>query len=297
MNIGFIGVGNMGRHMAANLIKAGYSVYINDLFKESAKPLLDKGAKWVDSPKEVAGNCPIVITMLPTPPDIEKVVYGANGLMAGWKKGDIYIDMSTDSPTLLRRIDVDAKKKGVEVLDGPVSGGVGGAEAGTLAIMVGGSKETFEKARKVLEAIGKNLFYVGDIGCGNVAKLVNNLISIAANTITAEGFVLGVKAGIDPVVLRDIVQVSTGANFTANGYVNTVLKGNFKPGFKLSLALKDIGLAVALGKELGVPMPVGAAAEMRLVEAKTKGLGDDHVDSVVQLLEAVTGVKVRAKDK
>jgi 2-hydroxymethylglutarate dehydrogenase len=297
MNIGFIGVGNMGRHMASNLIKAGYSVYINDLFKESAKPLLDKGAKWVDSPREVAVNCPTVITMLPTPPDVEKVVYGANGLMAGWKKGDIYIDMSTDSPTLLRRIDSDAKKKGVEVLDGPVSGGVGGAEAGTLAIMVGGSKETFEKSRKVLEAMGKNLFYVGDIGCGNVAKLVNNLISIAANTITAEGFVLGVKAGIDPIVLRDIVQVSTGANFTANGYVNTVLKGNFKPGFKLSLALKDIGLAVALGKELGVPMPVGAAAEMRLVEAKTKGLGDDHVDSVVQLLEEVTGVKVRAKNK
>jgi len=297
MNVGFIGIGNMGRHMAANLLKAGYSLYINDLFKEAAQPLLAKGAKWADSPKEIAANSQIVITMLPAPPDVEKVVYGSDGLTAGWKNGDIYIDMSTDSPTLLRRIAADAKKKGVEVIDGPVSGGVPGAEAGTLAIMVGGPKETFEKARKVLEAMGKNLFYVGDIGCGNVAKLVNNLISITANTITAEGFVLGVKAGIDPVVLREIVQVSTGANFTANGYINTVLKGNFKPGFKLSLALKDLGLALALGKELGLPMPVGSAAEMRLVEAKTRGHGEEHVDSVVRLLEDVAGVEVRAKGK
>ena len=297
MNVGLIGVGNMGRHMAANLLKAGYSVYINDLFKEAAQPLLEKGAKWAANPREIASACQIVITMLPTPPDVEKVVYDADGLMAGWKKGDIYIDMSTDSPTLLRRIAADAKKKGVEVLDAPVSGGVLGAEAGALAIMVGGPKETFEKSRKVLEAMGKNIFHVGDIGCGNVAKLVNNLISITGNTITAEGFVLGVKAGIDPVVLRNIVQVSTGANFTANGYINTVLKGNFKPGFKLSLALKDMGLALALGKELGLPMPVGSAAEMRLVEAKTKGHGEEHVDSLVILLEEVAGVKVRAVEK
>ncbi len=297
MNVGFIGIGNMGKHMTGNLLKAGYSLYINDLFKDAAQPLLAKGAKWASSPREIASSCQVVITMLPAPPDVEKVVYGPEGLMAGWKKGDIYIDMSTDSPTLLRRIAADARGKGVEVLDGPVSGGVLGAEAGTLAIMVGGPKATLEKARKVLEAMGKNIFYVGDIGCGNVAKLVNNLISITANTVTAEGFVLGVKAGIDPVVLRDIVQVSTGANFTVNGYNNTALKGNFKPGFKLSLALKDLGLALALGKELGLPMPVGSAAEMRLVEAKTKGHGEEHVDAVVRLLEEVAGVEVRATGK
>lgn len=295
MNVGFVGIGNMGKNMSRHIHEAGYSLFVNDLYEENARPLLNKGAKWASSPRELASSCRIVFSCLPGPSDVEKIIYGVDGLLAGWQKGDIYIDMSTDSPTLLRRIAADAKTKGVEVLDAPVSGGVPGAEAGTLAIMVGGTDQALEKARKILETMGDKIFHVGDVGCGNIAKLVNNLISITCSAITAEGFVLGVKAGIDPVKLQEVIKVSTGDNYTVQQYSNTAFKGNFKPGFKLSLALKDLGLALSLGKENGLPLPVGSTVELRLMEAKARGMGDEHIDSTILMLEELAGVQVRAK--
>jgi 3-hydroxyisobutyrate dehydrogenase-like beta-hydroxyacid dehydrogenase len=222
-------------------------------------------------------------------------VYGDSGLKSGWKMGDIYIDMSTNSPSTIRRIAADAKTMGVAVLDAPVSGGTAGAEKGTLAIMVGGDKTVLEKVRKILTAMGPNIFHVGDIGCGNIAKLVNNLISLTSNAICAEGMVLGVKAGIDPQVLQEIIKVSTGNNWSLQQYPSTVFKGDFEPGFKMSLGIKDIGLALDMARELNLPMAVGTAVQQNLLKAADAGYGEKSVSAVILPLEKVAGVKVRMR--
>ena len=296
MDIGFIGIGQMGKHMSNRILEAGYNLTVHDLKKEAATHLLEKRAKWGNTPKDVAESCQVVFSCLPTPQSVEQVIYGTNGLKSGWKDGDIYVDMSTNSPSTIRRIAEDAKTMGVAVLDAPVSGGTKGAEMGTLAIMVGGDLASLEKIKKVLEAMGQKIFPVGDVGCGNVAKLVNNMISLTCNSITAEGFVLGVKAGINPQVLWEIIKVSTGNNWCLQQYPNTVFKGNFEPGFKVSLAYKDIGLALALGKEYGVPLPVGTAVQQDLHDTMAAGFTDKDVNSVILCLEDAVGVKVRSPE-
>jgi 2-hydroxymethylglutarate dehydrogenase len=293
MKIGFIGIGQMGRHMSRRILEAGYNLTVYDLNKEAATPLVEKGAVWSNSPQELAKSCQLFFSSLPTPKIIEDVVYGKNGLSQGWKEGDIYVDMSTNSPSLIRKIAKDAQKKGVTVLDAPVSGGTKGAESGTLTIMVGGDADVLEKVNNILLAMGQKVVRVGDVGCGNVAKLVNNLISLAINSISAEGFALGVKAGIDPQVLLDIISTSTGDNWCARQYPRTTFQGNFEPGFKISLAFKDIGLAMDLGKEYGVPLPVGAAVKKDLADVMAAGLGEKGVDAVILPLEKAAGIKVR----
>jgi 3-hydroxyisobutyrate dehydrogenase len=294
MDIGFIGIGQMGKHMARHILEAGYNLTVHDLKKEAATSLLDSGAKWGKTPEEVAKSCQIVISSLPGPQDVEQVVYGTNGLKAGWKKGDIYVDMSTNSPTTIRRIAEDARAMGVAVLDAPVSGGTRGAEAGTLAVMVGGDAASLEKVKKVLETMGQKVFPVGDVGCGNIAKLVNNLIALSCSSVTAEGFVLGVKAGIDPQVLWDIVAVSSGNSWSLQQYPHTILKGNFEPGFKASLGYKDLSLALELGKEYGIPLPLGTLAQQDLKNAVEAGYADKDVCSIILSLEKAAGVKVRS---
>jgi 3-hydroxyisobutyrate dehydrogenase-like beta-hydroxyacid dehydrogenase len=295
MNVGFIGTGQMGQPMSGHILEAGYSLTVHDLKKEAAAPLLKKGAKWADSPKEVAESCDLVFSSLPTPQIVEEMVYGSKGLKAGWKKGDVYVDMSTNAPSTIRRIAADAVKMGVTVLDAPVSGGTKGAVAGTLAIMVGGDPLVVKKIEGVLLTMGRKVFPVGDIGCGNIAKLVNNLISLAVNSISAEGFALGVKAGIDPRVLWDIISTSTGDNWCMRQYPNTTFKGNFEPGFRIGLAYKDIGLALDLGKEYGVPLPIGVAVKEDLKDAIAAGLTDKGVDAVILPLEEAAGVTVRTR--
>jgi 3-hydroxyisobutyrate dehydrogenase len=293
MKVGFIGIGQMGKHMAGHILAAGYDLTVNDLFKQAAEPLLAKGAHWAETPREVARSCELVFSSVPAPKDVEEVVYGANGLKSGWKPGDIYVDMSTNSPTTMRRIAADAKKMNVSVLDAPVSGGTAGAEKGTLAIMVGGDAATMEKTRQVLLTMGRSIFPVGPLGCGNIAKLVNNLISLTNNAVTAEGFVLGVKAGIDPKVLWEIVRVSTGNNWSLEQMPESIFKDNFEPGFKLSLGRKDMGLALDLGKEIGVPLSIGAVVQKGLDAALAAGYADKSVQAVILPLEEETGVKVR----
>jgi len=295
MDIGFIGIGQMGKHMARRILDAGYSLTVHDINKEAAAHLLGKGAKWGNTPADVAKSCQVVISSLPAPPDVEQVVYGANGLKSGWKDGDIYVDMSTNAPSTIRRIAEDARAMGVAVLDAPVSGGTPGAEKGTLAIMVGGDPATLEKVRKVLETMGQKIFPVGDVGCGNVAKLINNLIALACASISAEGFVLGAKAGISPQTLWDIITVSTGNNWSLQQFANSVFKGDFAPNYRLSLACKDIGLVVGLGREYGVPLQLGSVVEQKLIEAKTAGLADKGVDALILRLEELAGVQVRTQ--
>jgi len=297
MKVGFIGIGQMGGPMSRHLLEAGYDLTVHDLRRDAVKHLLDKGAKWADAPKAIAETCDVVISCLPTPIQVQEVVYGARGLMAGWKTGDIYVDMSTNSPTVIRQVAIDAKPMGVAVLDAPVTGGTRGAREGTLSIMVGGDKIFLEKIREILQAMGKKIFHVGDVGCGNVAKLVNNLISLTNNIINAQAFVLGVKAGIDPQILWEITTSGTANNWNLQQYPQTVFQGNFEPGFRLSLGFKDIGLAIQLGREYGVPLSVGAATEQSLLEAKAAGFEDKSVDGFMLYLEKLVGVEVRSAKK
>lgn len=297
MNIGFIGIGNMGRHMARHVLDAGFTLYVNDLTEQAAQPLLEKGAKWADTPARMTEQCRVVLSCLPGPPDVEKIVYGENGLMEGWKEGDIYVDMSTNSPVTIQRVEADARSKGVSVIDAPVSGGTKGAEDGTLAIMAGGDEAAFEKVRKVLEPIGKNIFHLGGVGCGNIAKLVNNMIAATCNAVTAECFVLGVKAGIDPERLHDVVKASSGNNFVLQYSYPKVLQGDFEPGFRTDLMLKDIRLALDLGKACSIPMPVSASVEQRFIETKAAGHGDKSTSSIILPMEESAGVKVRSRSR
>jgi 2-hydroxymethylglutarate dehydrogenase len=295
VDIGFIGIGQMGQHMARHVLEAGFGLTVHDLRKEAARSLLEKGASWADSPADVARACRIVITSLPGPRDIEQIVYGPGGLKEGWKQGDIFIDMSTNSPAVIKRIAEDAGKMGVSVLDAPVSGGTRGAEMGTLAIMVGGDTAVLEKVRKVLEPMGPKIVPVGDVGCGNVAKLINNMIALTCSSIAGEGFVLGTKAGIDPQVLWDIITNSTADSWVVRQFPQSVFSGEFPPMYRLSLAHKDISLALQMGKDYDVPLPVGAIVEQKLIDADAAGLGDKHVDAVILRLEELTGVRVRTK--
>jgi 2-hydroxymethylglutarate dehydrogenase len=296
MNVGFIGIGQMGRHMAKHILEAGYNLTVYDINEEAAAHLLARGAKWGSNPRELAESCQVVITCLPTPQIIEETVYGPDGLKSGWKKGDIYIDMSTNSPSTIRRIAEDAEAMGVEVLDAPVSGGTRGAEMGALTIMVGGDVATLEKVRKVLETMGQKIFPVGTVGCGNAAKLVNNMIALACSSVDAEGFALGVKAGLDPEVLWDIISASTGNNWSLQQYPNSVFKDNFEPGFKVSLAAKDIGLAIDLAREYNMALPLGTAAQKNLHDLMDAGFADKDVAAIIKLTEEKTGVKISLSD-
>ncbi len=294
MKIGFIGIGAMGRHMSRHVLEAGNELVVNDIRKEAAKEVLSMGATWANTPQAVAQSCEIVLTSLPTPKDVEDVVYGEHGLMAGWKKGDILVEMSTNSPAVVRKIAKDARARGVEVLDAPVSGGTTGAESKRLSIIVGGNAGTLKKVHHVLEAMGNPIIHVGDVGCGNIAKLINNMISFSCTEITFEGMVLGAKAGIDIRTLREVIKNSTGDNYCVQQRLPGVFAGDFEPGFRINLALKDIDLALGMAKQYAVPCPVGAAVEQQLLAAKASGLGDKGTQSLILPLEKLAGVEVRA---
>jgi 2-hydroxy-3-oxopropionate reductase len=294
MNIGFIGIGKMGSRMAKRIMDGGHKLTVNDVNKAAAGPFLEKGAAWADTPKAVAAACPVVITMLPGPPEIEQVVYSPDGLMAGWKQGDIYIDMSTSLPGTTRKIAADAQKKGVVVLDAPVTGGSPRAETGTLTIMVGGPEDTFQKVVSVLDLMGKKVIHMGDCGAGNITKLVNNLISLTCTLANAEAFMIGVKAGVDTKRLYDAVTNGSGNNFQLKEvWSHTILTGNFEPEFELGLAAKDVSLAMTLAREYQIPLPLSASVEQCYIEGKAAGLSKKALGTHVWRLEELTGTKIR----
>ena len=296
MRVGFIGLGNMGGPMASHILEAGHTLTVYDARKEAAKPQLDKGAHWVDSPMAVAAASEIVFTSLPGPKEVESVALGEGGVLQGSAPNTVYIDLSTSSPTLIRRIAEVAKERQVQVLDAPVSGGPIGAQQATLAVMVGGDRAVYDRVKPVLDAIGNKVSYVGAIGAGAIAKLVHNMIAICTQTILAEGLTLGVKAGVDPEALRKAVaDGAVGQGLMLNFMVpNVVFKGDFDTvRFALRLARKDIGLASDLGREYEVPMKVANIVEQDLIEAMAKGWGDRDSTVPFQLQEERAGVKVR----
>jgi len=295
MRIAFIGLGNMGGPMALNLIKAGHTLVVHDLRRELAKPHLDAGATWADDVKTAARGAELILTSLPGPPEVEAVALGQ--ILEAANPGSIYADLSTNSPTVMRKIHAAFKAKGVHVLDSPVSGGVIGAKRGSLQVMVGGDEAIYREVKGVLGAIGNNVGYMGAIGAGSIAKLVHNMISILTRSLIAEGFTLGVKAGVKPEALLEAIRgASFGQGLILSHMIpDVVFKGDFDTvRFALKLARKDVGLATALAREFDVPMPMAAVGEQILVEAMARGWGERDSTSPWELQEEAARVKVRA---
>jgi len=296
MRVGFIGLGNMGGPMAGHILAAGHTLTVYDTRREAATPHLERGARWADSPMAVAATSEIVFTSLPGPKEVESVALGEGGVLQGAEPGTVYIDLSTNSPTLVRRIHALFQEKKVQVLDAPVSGGPIGAQQATLAVMVGGSREVYERVKPVLDAIGNKVTYIGGIGCGAIAKLVHNMIGICQQLILAEGFTLGVKAGVDPEALRQAVMGGAVGQGLMLNYVmpEVVFKGDFDTvRFALKLARKDIGLATELGREFNVPLKVASITEQELVEGLARGWSERDSTAPFTLQEERAGVKVR----
>ena len=292
MRLGFIGTGKIGNPMARNLIGAGHELVVNDLRPAACANLLELGATWAESPAAVAEQTGVIFTSLPGPLEVEAVLTGPTGILAGAQPGSVYFDLSTNAPSVARRLAALAAERGVTYLDAPVSGGVSGAEKATLAVMVGGDRATFDSHRPLLEAIGANVFYLGDVGAGCTAKLANNLIALGVSHLLNESLVMGVKAGIDAQTLYEVMNVASASRFVQG--VPRLLERHFdEPTFTLALAAKDVGLAVALGREHGVPMPASAAIEQALLAAVASGHGERASSASMLWLESLTGIEAR----
>jgi len=300
MQIGFIGIGVMGRPMTLNLLKAGHhvTIFARHPDKPEVQEVINAGAKLAPSPRAVAMASEMVITMVPNSMQVEEVVTGPNGILEGARKGLIIIDMSTIAPTMSRKLAQLASTRGVHFLDAPVSGGSQGAVNGALTIMVGGEREIFEQARPVLEAMGKkeNIFHVGPTGAGEVVKIVNNILCGAIAAAIAESFVLGVKAGADVDTMAKVIGVSSGASWQlSNQFPLRAFNGSFQPGFMTDLLHKDLGLALDLAAENTTPTPMTALSRQMYEMARASGYGREDYTALLKVLEQMAGVEVRSQ--
>jgi 3-hydroxyisobutyrate dehydrogenase len=288
----------MGHHMVANLQKAGHDLVVYDVRRESGAEALSRGARWAESPADAARQSEIVMTSLPGPKEVEAVALGENGVIHGAQPGLFYVDLSTSSPTLIRRIHAVLGERGIRVADAPVSGGVVGAEEASLQVMVGCDADVFEQIKPALLGIGDKVTYIGEVGAGEVAKLCHNQLALVVQQAVAEALTLGTKAGIAPEKLLEAIR--GGAYGRSQGSVGpnmekTILQGDWDaPRFALALARKDLGLATDLASEFGVPMPLAAAAEQTLIECMNRGWGGKDMTAAWALQEDRAQVKVRA---
>jgi 3-hydroxyisobutyrate dehydrogenase len=294
MQLGFIGVGNIGTPMCHHLLQAGHTVLVYDVNASHLARMVNLGAQQAESPRAVAQACDIVFSSLPGPREVEQVALGPDGIIAAARPGLLYVDLSTNFPVVARRVCAALAAQGVTMLDAPVSGGVAGAERGTLAVMVGGDTLAFDRCRPLLAHFGANIFHVGTIGAGCVAKLVNNMLAFA-NTVTAcEGMLLGTRAGVDPQLLHDIIQASSGASWAMRQFPQKIFAGDFTAGFTIDLAYKDLRLALELGDELAVPLLMGSICINLMRQARANGRGGDDLSGLMRVLENNLGVQVRA---
>lgn len=291
MQLAFIGLGTMGGGMALNLIKAGHDVAVHDLRKESADRHVTAGARWAATPADAANGAQAVFTSVPGPREMREV--GAT-LLEAMAPGSTWFDLSTNSPSVVREVHRRFADQGIALLDAPVSGGPAGANAGKLAIYVGGDKAVFERHKPLLDAIGDQVLHVGDIGAGNVAKLVHNCASITMRMMIAEVFSLGVKGGMDPLELWHAVrQGAIGRSRTFDRIGDQYLQDRYEPAsFALKLAHKDLTLALDLGRELDVPMHYAEQAMKDFQAALDRGWGDRDSRSPMQIQNERAGVHI-----
>lgn len=296
MRVGIIGLGKMGRPMALNLLKAGFDVTVHNRSRGVVDELAAQGARPATSPAEVSQAADVVLTVLPTLPTVDSIFLGEDGLVANARAGQILIDNSTVSPDLSRRIAAAATERGAGFLDIPVSGGPSGATAGTLTMMAGGDRATFDAAQPVLAALGKNIHYCGPSGAGTVVKLVNQLLVGVHTAAAAEALVFGAKAGADPQVLLDVIGSSFGGSTMLNRNTPLVIQRKFDPATSIRLILKDLGVIRELGSELDTRLLMTGLAEQLFIEARAQGLQDNDMSAMVIPLEKIAGMEVRSSE-
>lgn len=296
MRLGFIGVGAMGKPMAANLLKAGYELQVNDVSEAAVSELVGQGAIRCGTPREAVLGTDVVITMLPNSAIVESVMTGEEGVFAGSKPGQIIIDMSSVDPFFTKNMAAAAVSKGFKYVDAPVSGGVAGASSGSLTIMVGGDKEIVEQIEPILKVLGQKIYHVGQVGSGDAVKVINNLLLGVNMAALGEALVLGVKAGLDPEIMYDIIKVSSGRSYVVETKLpNFILKGNFDAGFAIDLQYKDLELAAATAKKMGMPLPVTTIAQQVFEMARAQGLGREDISAVIKVWENMMGALVRSQ--
>ncbi|HXG03826.1 MAG TPA: 2-hydroxy-3-oxopropionate reductase [Candidatus Binatia bacterium] len=288
--VGFIGLGIMGRPMARNLLKAGYPLVVHNRSRAAVDELATAGAKPAGSPREVAGQCDVLITMLPNSPDVEAVALGPDGILEGARRGLIYADMSTISPLVSQKVGRALQARGVEMLDAPVSGGEKGAIEGTLSIMVGGDRAVFDRVLPVFQAMGRTITYLGPLGSGGFTKLANQIIVALNLTALAEALTLARKAGLDrEATLRALAGGLAGSRCLEQKTPN-YLSGSYQPGFKVDLHYKDLGLIMEAARALGVPVPTTAVVQELFSALRVKGRGGLDHSAIITLLEDLAGV-------
>jgi 2-hydroxy-3-oxopropionate reductase len=292
MTIGFIGLGIMGRPMAKNLIKAGYKLTVYDKFAPF-DDLVDVGADGVSSNREVALKSDVIITMLPNSPHVKEAILGEGGVIEGISSGKIVVDMSSIAPQASQEIGAALKTKGVAFLDAPVSGGEPKAIDGTLAIMVGGDQKIFDTVKPILEKMGSSVVLVGDTGAGNVTKLANQIIVALNIAAVSEAFVLATKAGVDPLKVFDAIKGGLAGSTVMNAKTPMILDGNFKPGFRIELHIKDLQNALDTGHNLNVPLPLTANVMETLQALKMDGMAANDHSAIVRFYEKLAKTEVR----
>ncbi len=290
--IGFVGTGIMGKPMVKNLLKAGYPVLCYDIVPEPLKELAAAGASLASSSKEAAEKSEVVITMLPNSPHVEQAVLGPNGILEGARSGLLLLDMSTISPIVSQKVAAEVSKRGIKMLDAPVSGGERGAIEGTLSIMVGGERAVFDKVLPIFQAMGKTITYIGPIGAGGFVKLANQIIVAINLTAIAEALVLGTKAGIDLELMINALSGGLAGSKCLDQKRNHFLQHAFQPGFKIDLHYKDLNLVMESAEKLGVPLPTTALVRELFSALRVKGRGQMDHSSVITLLEELANVKV-----
>ena len=294
MKLGFIGLGAMGKPMAKRLAEASYQLSVYDVDDGAVAELAGFGARGCASPQEVAGQAEIIFMSLPNSAIVGHVVAGDEGVLAGAKEGAVIIDLSSVDPDCTRRLADQAAQKGIDYMDAPVSGGVSGAAAGTLTIMLGAKDDSVERVLPVLNQLGKKIVHVGDVGAGDAVKIVNNLLLGANMAALAEALVLGKKLGLEAETMAEIIGQGSGKSYVLDAKMqNFIMKGNFKPGFAVDLQYKDLGLAMDAAQKTKMPLPMTSQAIQLFEMARAKGYGNEDMSSVIKVWEELMDTKVR----
>lgn len=293
MKIGFIGLGIMGKPMAKNLIKAGHELVVFDVVKENVEELIAAGAKGLDSSCAVAKACKLIITMLPNSPHVKTVIMGEKGILEGAAEGTIVVDMSSIAPSASQEIEKGCAQKGVKMIDAPVSGGEPKAIDGSLSIMVGGDEAVFKEVYEILMVMGASAVHCGAIGAGNTTKLANQVIVALNIAAVSEAFMLSTKAGVDPIKVFDAIKGGLAGSTVMNAKVPMITEGNFKPGFKIDLHIKDLNNALETGHQVGAPLPLTASVMEMLQMLHADGYGENDHSGIARYYEKLSGTQIR----
>ena len=293
--IGFIGLGIMGKPMSKNLLKAGYHLIVNDIDPGPVKELIGLGAELANTSKMVAERSDVIITMLPDGPQVEQVVFGQDGVLAGLKKGSIVIDMSSISPIIARKIAAEVEKRGGEMLDAPVSGGEPGAIQGTLAIMVGGKESVFNECQPLFKAMGRSITLVGGAGAGQIAKLANQIVVAINIAGVSEALVFAMKAGVNPETLVQAIKGGLAGSAVLEAKSPMMMDRNFKPGFRIRLHQKDLRNALSSGAEYGVPLPLTSLVQQMINGLVGDGKGDLDHSAIALFVENMSKTEIKRK--